>query len=104
MIAAQVANVLELVVFQQLLPRIAGGRAPAIEVVPMTHAVRRCVAKNDTAELRQATLNAVREHGGVSMYDSVRNLVDSSTVDAAIAAAVLSTPVRERVDQGRKRG
>lgn len=75
----QLAAVLRCVVTQYLLPRRDGGRAVAVEIVPVTPAVANIMRKGDLHTLPTA-IQAGREHGMVPLERSLARLIDSGAV------------------------
>ncbi len=78
-IRAQLAGALRVVVTQFLLPRRDGGRAPALEVVPVTPAVANLIRKGDLHMLPSA-IQAGRDAGMIPLERSLAKLLDSGAV------------------------
>lgn len=75
----QLAAVLRTVVTQYLLPRKDGGRAAAVELVPVTPAVSNIVRKGDLHTLPTA-INTGRDAGMIPLERSLARLIDSGSV------------------------
>ena len=78
-IRTQLAGALRVVVTQFLLPKRDGGRAPALEVVPVTAAVANIIRKGDLHMLPSA-IQSGRDAGMVPLERSLAKLLDSGTV------------------------
>ena len=78
-IRTQLAAVLRVIVTQFLLPRRDGGRAPAIELVPVTSAVSNIIRKGDLHTLPTA-IQSGREAGMIPLEKSLAKLLDAGTV------------------------
>ncbi|HEX4449331.1 MAG TPA: PilT/PilU family type 4a pilus ATPase [Kofleriaceae bacterium] len=78
-IRTQLAQVLRTVITQFLLPRRDGGRAPAIELVPVTNAVSNIIRKGDLHTLPTA-IQSGREAGMIPLEKSLAKLLDAGVV------------------------
>jgi twitching motility protein PilT len=78
-IRTQLAQVLRTVITQFLLPRRDGGRAPAIELVPVTNAVSNIIRKGDLHTLPTA-IQSGREAGMIPLEKSLAKLLDAGIV------------------------
>jgi twitching motility protein PilT len=78
-VRTQLAAVLRTVITQFLLPRRDGGRAPALEVVPVTNAVANIIRKGDLHTLPTA-IQSGRDAGMIPLEKSLAKLLDSGTV------------------------
>ena len=78
-IRTQLAGALRVVVTQFLLPKRDGGRAPALEVVPVTPAVSNIIRKGDLHMLPSA-IQAGRDAGMVPLERSLAKLLESGAV------------------------
>jgi len=78
-IRTQLAAVLRTVVTQFLLPRQGGGRAPAIEMVPVTTAVSNIIRKGELHTLPTA-IQSGREAGMIPLEKSLAKLLDTGAV------------------------
>jgi twitching motility protein PilT len=78
-VRTQLATALRTVVTQFLLPRRDGGRAPAIELVPVTNAVANIIRKGDLHTLPTA-IQSGREAGMIPLEKSLVKLLDAGAV------------------------
>ena len=78
-IRGQLSAALRVIVTQYLLPRTNGGRAPAIELVPVNNAVCNIIRKGDLHTLPTA-IQSGREHGMIPLERSLAKLADSGAV------------------------
>jgi twitching motility protein PilT len=78
----QLAGSLRTVITQYLLPRRDGGRAPAIELVPVTSAVANIIRKGDLHTL-QTAIQSGRDAGMIPLERSLAKLIDSGAVAPA---------------------
>jgi twitching motility protein PilT len=78
-IRTQLAGSLRTVVTQYLLPRRDGGRAPAVEVVPVTYAVSNIIRKGDLHTLPTA-IQSGRDAGMIPLERSLAKLIDNGVV------------------------
>jgi len=78
-IRSQLAGCLRTVVTQYLLPRKDGGRAVAVEHVPVTTAVANIIRKGDLHTLPTA-IQSGREAGMIPLERSLARLIDSGAV------------------------
>ena len=82
-IKVQLANSLQAIYYQQLLPRIGTGRVAAFEVLIATHAVRNLIKEGKSGQIRNAVMTGQRE--GMQTFESslselvARGLVDYET-------------------------
>lgn len=85
-IRLQLANVLLGVVSQRLLPQIAGGRIPAVEIMFKNHAVENLIRENKVHQLDSVIETSMKE-GMVSLDRSLADLVRRGivSIDDAIA-------------------
>ncbi|HEY0190562.1 MAG TPA: PilT/PilU family type 4a pilus ATPase [Kofleriaceae bacterium] len=83
----QLAAVLRTVVTQYLLPRRDGGRAPAIELVPITTAVANLMRKGDLQMLASA-IQTGRDAGMIPLERSLARLADAGTVSPQALRAI----------------
>ena len=88
-IKVQLANALEAVVAQQLLPRLGGGRVPAVEIMLATAAVRNLIREGRTEQLASC-LETGAQYGMQSMDRALARLVRTGQVarEMAIAASL----------------
>lgn len=85
-IRLQLANVLLGVVSQRLLPQLAGGRVPAIEIMFMNHAVENLIRENKTHQIDSVIETSLKE-GMISLDRSLADLVRRGVVSAQDAMA-----------------
>ena len=78
-IRTQLAGALRTVVTQFLLPKKAGGRVPALEVVPVIAAVANLIRKGDLHMLPTA-IQAGRDAGMIPLERSLAKLLDAGVV------------------------
>ncbi len=83
----QLAAVLRTVVSQFLLPRRDGGRAVAIEHVPVTSAVANIMRKGDLHTLPTA-INTGRDAGMIPLEKSLARLIDSGAVSPQVVKKI----------------
>lgn len=88
-IRLQLANVLLGVVSQRLLPQIAGGRVPAIEIMFKNHAVENLIRENKVHQIDSVIETSLKE-GMISLDRSLADLVRRGvvTVDDALGYAM----------------
>lgn len=72
-IRTQLANVLEAVVSQQLIPRIGGGRVAAFEVMHANTAIRNLIRENKSHQI-ESTIQTNRKLGMITMDDAITEL------------------------------
>ncbi len=83
----QLASVLRTVVTQYLLPRRDGGRAAAVELVPVTPAVANIMRKGDLHTLPTA-INTGRDAGMIPLEKSLARLIDSGAVSPQVVKKI----------------
>ncbi|HEX8974152.1 MAG TPA: type IV pilus twitching motility protein PilT [Patescibacteria group bacterium] len=85
---SQLASVLLGVVSQRLLPRVGGGRIPALEVMLNNHAVENLIRENKTYQIDSVIETSLRE-GMISLDKSLADLVQRGviTIDDAFVYA-----------------
>jgi len=85
-IRSQLANVLLGVVSQRLLPKVDGGRIPAVEIMIKNHAVENLIRENKSYQIDNV-IETSAEEGMISMDKSLADLVRRGqvTLDNAIA-------------------
>jgi twitching motility protein PilT len=86
-VRSQLAACLRTVVTQYLLPRRDGGRAAAIELVPVTPAVANIIRKGELQTLPTA-IQSGREAGMIPLERSLARLVESGAVAPAVIKKV----------------
>ena len=72
-IRTQLANVLEAVVSQQLIPRVSGGRVAAFEVMHANTAIRNLIRENKSHQI-ESTIQTNRKMGMITMDDAIVDL------------------------------
>ncbi|MDD5109713.1 MAG: ATPase, T2SS/T4P/T4SS family [Patescibacteria group bacterium] len=92
----QLAECLEAVVCQRLLPRISGGRVAALEVLTATPATRSLFRDGRMAQL-QSVLQTSQQEGMVSLDQSLSALVKAGTISGAAALAEAIDPENLRM-------
>ncbi len=80
----QLASVLLGVVSQRLVPKVDGGRIPAVEIMMKTHAVENLIRENKTYQIG-TTIETGAEQGMVSMDSSLATLVKKGIVSVDVA-------------------
>ena len=83
----QLASCLRTVITQYLLPRKDGGRAAAVEVVPVTAAVANIMRKGDLHTLPTA-INTGRDAGMIPLERSLARLLDSGVVSPMVVKKI----------------
>ncbi len=78
-IRAQLANILVCVLSQRLLPKIGGGRVPAIEIMMNNNAVSNVIRENKTYELPNI-IHTSQTAGMMSLDSSLAQLVKTNIV------------------------
>ncbi|OQA91620.1 MAG: Twitching mobility protein [Elusimicrobia bacterium ADurb.Bin231] len=87
-IRLQLADTLKGVISQRLLPKISGGRVPAVEILVATEYVKKCIEQNTMNEILQAMKQGA--YYGMQTFDqALLNLYNSGmiTIDDALSAA-----------------
>jgi twitching motility protein PilT len=80
----QLAASLQAIIFQQLLPKIAGGRVAAFEVLMGTSAARNLIREGKTQQLRNV-MSTSRDEGMQTLETSLNVLVGQGLVDLEVA-------------------
>ncbi len=78
-IRSQLANILQAIVSQRLIPAIGGGRVAAAEILIATSAVRNIIREGKTHQL-EAVIQTGAEFGMQSMDRTLVNLVHAGTI------------------------
>jgi twitching motility protein PilT len=78
-IRAQLANILQAIVSQRLVPSIGGGRVAAAEILVATPAVRNIIREGKTHQL-EAVIQTGSEFGMASMDKTLVNLIHDGTI------------------------
>jgi twitching motility protein PilT len=78
-IRSQLANILQAIVAQRLVPTIGGGRVAAAEILVATPAVRNIIREGKTHQL-EAVIQTGAEFGMASMDKTLVNLIHRGTI------------------------
>lgn len=78
-IRAQLANMLQAILSQRLIPSIGGGRSVAVELLVATPGIRNIIREGKTHQL-EAAIQTGGEHGMQSMDRHLVNLIHSGTI------------------------
>ena len=92
-IRSQLADVLECVVGQTLLPKVDGGRCAAFEVMVGTPAVRSLIRQSKTFQL-VSTIQTSRKEGMILLDDALLELIRAGRVTPDAAHAVANDPAK----------
>jgi len=90
-IRSQLADVLECIVGQTLVPRITGGRRAVFEILLGTNAVRSLIRQDKTFQL-VSTMQTSKAAGMTLLDDSLARLVRTRQITPEAALAVASDP------------
>jgi len=83
-IKIQLANSLQAIYYQQLLPRLGGGRVAAFEVLTANHAVRNLIKEGKSSQIRNIVLTSQRE--GMQTFEaSLNDLLAQQLIDYELA-------------------
>lgn len=74
-----------------LIPRVGGGRVPAVGLLMVSYAARQHIRNNALQHLHQE-MSLTRRQGSVTLEDSLARLVKSGAITAADAAARAGYP------------
>jgi len=85
-VRAQLAESLQGVVAQMLIPRQGGGRVPALEILTGTGAVRNMIREGKTFQLHSVIQTGSKD-GMLSLEHSIRELLYAGTISPADAVA-----------------
>ncbi len=94
-IRVQLANSLQAVIYQELFPRIDGGRVAAFEVLLATYPIRNLIKEGKTRQIPNVVATSQRD-GMISFESSVEALVTMGLVENDLAHARLANPARAR--------
>ena len=97
-IRTQLANVLEAVVSQQLIPRVGGGRCAAFEVMHANSAIRNLIRENKSHQIT-STIQTNRKVGMMTMDDAIMELYMRGEInrDDALLFAQDKTTMSNRI-------
>jgi len=90
-VRSQLASSLLGVVSQRLIPKVDGGRIPAVEIMIKNHAVENLIREGKTYQIDNV-IETSSEQGMVSMDKSLANLVRQGLVAVDTAAAYTKDP------------
>jgi twitching motility protein PilT len=79
------------VVTQTLVPRVNGGRVPAIELLVVSYGARQHIRKNTLQHLHQE-MSLTRRQGSLTLEDSLARLVKAGSITSAEAMARAAHP------------
>jgi len=99
-IRLQLANTLSAIVSQRLLPRVSGGRLPAVEIMFSSNAVSNLIREDKTHQL-DLVIETSLENGMISLNRSLTELVRRGEVapEVATAYAINSTELQTMINQ-----
>lgn len=97
-VRAQLAEVIQCVCSQQLMPKIGGGRVAALEIMVANHAIRNNIREGKIAQIATA-MQTGKKVGMQTMDDAIYNLFSKRlvTAEAAIEFAVDPVNMQTRV-------
>ncbi len=95
-VRAQLAETLVAIVSQRLLPRIRGGRIPALEIMLMNHAVRNLIRENKIFEI-DLVIETHSKEGMLSLNRSMAALVKKGEISLDTALAYSTNPKEFRI-------
>ncbi len=90
-IRLQLADTLKGVISQRLLPKINGGRVPAVEILIVTEFVKKCIEQNTANEILQ-TMKQGSYYGMQTFNQSLLNLHNAGLVSVEDALAAATNP------------
>jgi twitching motility protein PilT len=90
-IRMQLAGTLQGIVAQTLVPKIAGGRIAALEILVATDAVRAMIRENKMAQLA-STIQTGKRYGMQLLEDHLNELVAAKTVSYEQAVEKANAP------------
>jgi twitching motility protein PilT len=90
-IRQELSLALSAVVTQTLVPRVGGGRVPAIELLMVSYGARQHIRKNALQHLHQE-MSLTRKQGSLTLEDSLARLVKAGLITPADAAARAGHP------------
>lgn len=82
-IRVQLANSLQAVFYQQLLPRIGGGRVAAFEILLANHAVRNLIKEGKSGQIRNVVVTGQRE-GMQTLEMALSELIANKVIDPEV--------------------
>ncbi|KKR19807.1 MAG: twitching motility protein [Candidatus Moranbacteria bacterium GW2011_GWA2_39_41] len=90
-VRSQLSNSLLGVVSQRLVPRIDGGRVPAVEIMIKNHAIGNLIREGKTYQIDNV-IETASDQGMVSMDNSLSNLVKRGIISMDIASSFAKDP------------
>ncbi|HEU5003820.1 MAG TPA: type IV pilus twitching motility protein PilT [Actinomycetota bacterium] len=79
-IRIQLANSLQSVLYQQLIPRIGGGRVAAFEVLLANHAIRNLIKEGKSSQIRNVVVTSQKE-GMQTLEAAISDLIVQGVID-----------------------
>lgn len=79
-IRVQLANSLQAVMYQQLIPRLGGGRVAAFEVLLANHAVRNLIKEGKSGQIRNVVVTSQKE-GMQTLEVAISDLISAGVID-----------------------
>jgi len=93
MIRIRLSESLQAVISQRLIPRKAGGRIAAVEVMRVTGTIRDCIADKDRMDEIFGLMEQGRSQYGSQSFDQhLMQLVEGDVVDFKVAMAAANNP------------
>lgn len=93
-VRVELAATLTGIISQRLLPRVGGGRIPAVEVLVATPAVRNLIREGETAQI-PGMIQTGALHGMITLEQSLRSLAERGEVTPENAGAFLAAGTLE---------
>jgi twitching motility protein PilT len=90
-IRQELALALSAVMTQTLVPKVGGGRVPAVELLMVSYGARQHIRRNALQHLHQE-MSLTRKHGSLTLEDALGRLVKSGLVTPADAAVRAGHP------------
>ncbi|MBP7859772.1 type IV pili twitching motility protein PilT, partial [Patescibacteria group bacterium] len=90
-IRSQLADSLEGIISQRLVPSLTGGLIPAVEVLVINNAIRSCIREGKT-HLIDNIIATNLESGMISLERSLASLVNEGKVDLQVALSQTLKP------------
>jgi twitching motility protein PilT len=95
-ISSQLAATLVAIVSQRLLPRLSGGRIPAIEIMIVNSAIRNLIRERKVYQI-DLVIDTSLEEGMISLNRSLANLIRSNEVSMESAELTSLNPSELRI-------
>jgi twitching motility protein PilT len=80
-VRSQFASVLLGVISQRLIPKVGGGRIPALEIMINNHAVENLIRENKSYQIDSVIETSLKE-GMISLDKSLANLIQRGLITA----------------------